>query len=144
MIEEVKNVETENPTYYLPHHLVIRENRATTKLQVVSDASSHERESRSLNECLLIRPNLNPDLLGILIKFRQHRIAMMADITKAFLQISINEKDRDVLRFLWPKEKPVPFEDLKVAIMRMMCVPFGASASPFLLAATIRHHLQKY
>ena len=28
--------------------------------------------------------------------------------------------------------------------MRMTRVPFGATASPFLLAATIRHHLKKY
>lgn len=144
MIEEVTKFETENTVYYLPHHPVIRESRTTTKLRVVFDASSHERESRSLNDCLLTGPNLNPDLLSILIKFRQHRVAMMADINKAFLQISLNERDRDVLRFLWLKEKPLPFEELKVVIMRMTRVPFGASASPFLLAATIRHHLKKY
>lgn len=90
------------------------------------------------------RPNLNPDLLSILIKIRQHRVAMMADISKAFLQINVNEKDQDVLCFLWLKERPAPFEELKVVIMRMTHVPFGASASPFLLAATIKHHLKKY
>jgi len=143
IIEEV-DVDTENLVYYLPHHPVIKENRATTKIRVVFDASSHEKESPSLNECLLTGPNLNPDLLSILIKFRQHRVAMMADISKAFLQIKVNDKDRDVLRFLWLKERPAPFEELKVVIMRMTWVPFGASASPFLLAATIKHHLQKY
>ena len=144
IIEDVTNVETENPVYYMPHHPIIKESRITTKLRIVFDASSHERESRSLNECLFTGPNLNPDLLSILIKFRQHRVAMMADITKAFLQIGLNERDRDVLRFLWFKERPAPFEDLKLAIMRMTRVPFGATASPFLLAATIRHHLKKY
>lgn len=144
IIEYVTNVETENPVYYLPHHPIIKESRSTTKLRIVFDASSHERESRSLNECLLTGPNLNPDLLSILIKFRQHRVAMMADITKAFLQIGLNERDRDVLRFLWFKERPTPYEEIKVVIMRMTRVPFGASASPFLLAATIRHHLKKY
>lgn len=69
---------------------------------------------------------------------------MMADITKAFLQIGLNERDRDVLRFLWFKERPTPYEGIKVAIMGMTHVPFGASASPFLLAAAIRHHLKKY
>lgn len=144
IIEDVTNVETENPVYYIPHHPIIKESRITTKVRIVFDASSHDRESRSLNECLLTGPNLNPDLLSILIKFRQHRVAMMADITKAFLQIGLNERDRDVLRFLWFKERPAPYEDIKVAIMRMTRVPFGASASPFLLAATIRHHLKKY
>lgn len=93
----------------MPHHPIIKESRITIKFQIVFDASSHERESHSLNECLFMGPNLNPDLLSILIKFRQHRVAMMADITKAFLQIGLNEKDRDVLRFLWFKERPAAY-----------------------------------
>lgn len=144
IVEEVPNVETENQVYYLPHHPVIKENRTTTKLRIVFDASSHEKDSRSLNECLHTGPNLNPDLLSVLIKFRQHRVAMMADITKAFLQIGLNERDRDVLRFLWFREKPTPNSEPKLATLRMTRVPFGASSSPFLLAATIRHHLKKY
>lgn len=52
------------------------------------------------------------------------------------------EKDRDTLRFLWyqstPKqcEMPPPIEEYRITR-----VPFGATYSPFLLAATLRHHL---
>ena len=48
-----------------------------------------------------------------------------------------------MLRFLWLKETSAPFEELKVVIMRMTPVTFGASAIP-LLAAAIKHHLKKY
>ena len=68
----------------------------------------------------------------------------MADITKTFLQIAIQEQDRDVLRFLWCDHFPKPHEEVNVCMMRMTRVPFEASPSPFLLAATIRHHLMKY
>lgn len=68
----------------------------------------------------------------------------MAYITKAFLLIFIREKDRDVLRFLWIDNFFRPNQELKFVTMRMTRVPFGASPSPFLLAATIRHHLRKY
>ncbi len=34
IVEEVINVDTENLVYYLPHHPVIKESRATTKLSV--------------------------------------------------------------------------------------------------------------
>lgn len=86
-------------------------------------------------------PNLNPELL---LKFRQHKVAFMADITKAFLQISIRQQHRDALRFLWIDDLPKIHEKANIRIMRMTRVPFGASPSPFLLAATIRVHLMKY
>lgn len=94
-------------------------------------------EHRSLNDCLLTGPNLNPDLLSILINFRQHSVVLMADITKAFLQTSQNEMDRYVLRFLWTSEIPMLNEEIKMYTLRMTRVPFRAPASPLLLAATI-------
>lgn len=86
-------------TYYLPHHAVLREDKVTTKLRVVFDASSHEDGSPSLNDCLLTGPNLNPDLMSVLIKFRLHEVAYMADIKKAFLQTSLSERDRMLYDF---------------------------------------------
>lgn len=130
-------------TYYLPHHAVIREDKVTTKLRVVFDASSHEDGCPSLNNCLLIGPNLNPDLLIVLIRFRQHPIAFTGDIEKAFLQVSLAERDRDVVRFIWLTGPP-DADTTKTRIMRMTRVVFGGSSSPFLLAATIRNHLEKY
>ena len=56
--------------------------------------------------------------------------------------VSVSSKDRDALRFLWVDdvEKPSPV----VKKLRFTRVVFGVSASPFLLNATIKHHLQKY
>ena len=81
IVERVKNDnQTDNRLYYLPHRAVIKEERLTTKLRVVFDASSHATGCLSLNDCLMKGPNLNPDLLSILLKFRQHKVAFMADI----------------------------------------------------------------
>lgn len=43
---------TENSTvkYYLPHHAVIREDKVSTRLRVVFNASSHEDGCPSLND----------------------------------------------------------------------------------------------
>lgn len=81
----------------MPHQLVIKESR-TTKLRVAFDASSRSHRSKSLNDNLESGPNLNADLVGLLLNFRKHKIALVADIEKAFLQIVINKKDRDALR----------------------------------------------
>ena len=146
IVEEVIEGEcsTSNLKYYLPHHAVLREDKLTTKMRVVFDASSHEAGCPSLNNCLLTGPNLNPDLLGILIRFRLHEIAFMADIKKAFLQISLAEKDRDAVRFLWLTAPPQEDTGEKLRVLRMTRVVFGVSPSPFLLAATVRKHLQQY
>lgn len=129
--------------YYLPHHAVIREDKSTAKLRVVFDASSHEEGCASLNDCLLTGPNLNPNLLDVLIKFRLHKIAFTADITKAFLQIALAERDKDAVRFLWWLGTSNKDSENELCILRSIVV-FGVSPSPFLLAATIRKHIKQH
>ena len=52
------------------------------------------------------------------------------------------KKDRDVLRFLWFRDA---FADqLDIVELRFTRVVFGVSSSPFLLNATILHHLEQY
>lgn len=145
--EEVEDTQiaeqTSTAKYYMPHHPVIQDDKATTKLRIVFDASSHEEGSPSLNDCLLIGPSLNPDLLHVLIKFRLYKVAFTADIAKAFLQIGLKERDRDVVRFLWTYDPLSQNSERELRIMRMNRVVFGVASSPFLLAATIRTHLKQ-
>ena len=49
----------------------------------------------SLNECLHVGPKFNQKLLDILIRFRAHRVAVTADIEKAFLMVQVEKNDRD-------------------------------------------------
>lgn len=108
------------------------------------DASSHKEGRPSLNDCLLTGPNLNPNLLDVLIKFRLHQIAFTADITKAFLQVALAGKDKDAVRFLWLHGPPTKDCEDELHVMKMSRAVFGVSPSPFLLAATIRKHIKQY
>ena len=66
------------------------------------DASAKEDErAPSLNECLHVGPKFNQKLFNILIRFQAYRVAVSADIEKAFLMVLVEKSDRDVLRFLW-------------------------------------------
>ena len=47
-------------------------------------------------------------MCGILLRFRIYTIVVLADIEKAFLQIGIQEYERDVTRFLWFKNVNEP------------------------------------
>lgn len=127
--------------HYLPHHAVIRRDKETTKLRVVYDASC-KSNGVSLNDCLHTGPALSQKIMDIILRFRAHRSALAGDIEKAFLNVSIAEEDRDVLRFLW-------FDDVKkecpaVIVLRFARVVFGVSSSPFLLNATVKHHVERY
>ncbi|XP_037579782.1 uncharacterized protein LOC119462509 [Dermacentor silvarum] len=95
-----QNVPIDRATYYMPHREVIQEESLTTKLRVVFDASSHAQGYPSLNDCLDKEVNLNPELLQVLLRFRWFPVAINSDIEKAFLQIEIQETDRDAFRFL--------------------------------------------
>ncbi|GFT73049.1 uncharacterized protein TNCV_1977331 [Trichonephila clavipes] len=55
--------------------------------------------------------------------------------------IGIAEEDRDYLRFFW---FPNDGDAKSYKIMRMNRIPFGVTLSPFVLAATIKFHIQKY
>ena len=142
-IVELVDPSEEDPkcVHYLPHHAVVRQDKQTTKVRVVYDASVRTT-GPSLNDCLHVGPKLHTKIFDILLRFRVHRIAIIADIEKAFLMISVAKKDRDVLRFLWYKN--VHADQLDLMELRFARVVFGVSSSPFLLNATIRHHLERY
>ena len=96
----------------------------------------------SLNDCLYTGPKFDQRIMDILLRFRTSKIALTADIKRAFLQVCVEERDQDVLRFLW-------FDDVtktqpQIQVLKFTRVVFGVSSSPFLLNATIRHHLKKY
>ena len=137
IIEEVENdvhTDSTNPVYYLPHHPVVKEASVSTKIRPVFDASAKSYNRVSLNDCMEVGPNMLPDLVGVLLRFRRWKYALTADVRKAFLQVEVRPEDRDVHRFLWN-------DNGVVRIMRFTRVPFGNKGSPFPLMATIQHYL---
>ncbi|XP_036339778.1 uncharacterized protein LOC118749114 [Rhagoletis pomonella] len=142
--EIVPNTESPRPIYYMPHKPVYKENKSTTKVRIVFDASSSESGHISLNDHLSEGSNLIADLFTMLLRFRANRIAVVGDIEKAFLQILLDEADRDTHRFLWYKSCPSADQHKPdLAIYRMTRVTFGITSSPFLLASTIRNHFDE-
>lgn len=98
IIEEVLSEEIlgVSPVYYIPHRPVIMLSNTSTKVRHVFNASATGYIGVSLNECVLSGPSLNPDLVEELSDFRRCPFAITADITKAFLQISVQRNDRNV------------------------------------------------
>ena len=59
-------------THCLPHKPVVRDEKATTKLQIVFDVSAKANESWRLNDCLYPGPSLTATLFGVLSPFWIH------------------------------------------------------------------------
>lgn len=132
------------PVHYLPHHIVKqRELNPTKRGRIVYDASAKIRDSKSLNEALYKGPSMLEDLTALLLKFRTGRIGITGDVEKAFLQVGLQEGDRDVTRFLWIKDINKEPTEENLLHLRFCRVPFGIISSPFILTATIRYHLSR-
>ena len=86
--------------YYLPHHPVFK----GEKIREVYNASARTRGRKSLNDHMLRSPLKLPDLAGMIMRFRLSKFPLLADIEKAFLQIELEEPDREVTKFLWIKD----------------------------------------
>ena len=126
--------------HYLPHRPVVREDKDTTKIRSVFDASC-KVNGPSLNDCLYSGPNLLLKIFDVLLRFRFNRIGILADIKQAFLNVGIDDEHKDFLRFLW---YDFDASDNRLVVFRFLRAVFGVTSSPFLLNATIRHHMNRF
>ena len=118
---------------YLPHHAVVRSDHVTTKLRVVFDASAKTTNGRSLNEVLMNGPRVQGNLFNILLRFRLHQVALMADIEKMFRQINLDPEDRNYQRIVWRENPNEPLRDYRITT-----VSFGTKPAPYLATRTLQ------
>ncbi|XP_047988499.1 uncharacterized protein LOC125228094 [Leguminivora glycinivorella] len=132
-MEEVPETEIENSSVYLPHHAVIRTDKDTSKVRAVFDASSKGTNNISLNEELLVGPQLQEDLRNIIMRWRMKKICFVADIQKMYRQILVTKEDADLQRILWRKCAADPIKDY-----RLLRVTFGTASAPYLAVKTLQ------
>ncbi|XP_056630902.1 uncharacterized protein LOC130441307 [Diorhabda sublineata] len=112
--------------FYLPHHGVVKDS-ATTKLRVVFDAFAKTVNGISLNNTLMVGPTIQEDLFAIIIRFRQHNVAMVADIEKMYRQVEIVEEQRDLQRIMWRSNPNLPLE-----VYTLNTVTYGTAPASFI------------
>ncbi|XP_053391515.1 uncharacterized protein LOC128554283 [Mercenaria mercenaria] len=79
------------------------------------------------------------------MRFRLHKIGIVADIEKSFLQVGLQPLERDVTRFLWLKDisTSIVNED-NIQEFRFARVPFWRNFESISTGATIECHLDSY
>ena len=81
----------------------------------------------SLNDKLLQGPDLTNSLVGVLMRFRQESVALMADVEAMFHQVRVKPGDCSAMRFLWWPDGDLDSEPEE----HMMTVHlFGGVSSP--------------
>nr|XP_037870339.1 uncharacterized protein LOC110386617 [Bombyx mori] len=111
---------------YLPHHAVVREDKSTTKVRFVFDASCKGTSGKSLNDNLLVGPRLQPELRHIIMKWHTYPICFAADIVKMYRMVKVVPEHTDFQRVLWREN---PSEEVKDC--RLLRVTFGVSSAPY-------------
>ncbi|XP_018407562.1 PREDICTED: uncharacterized protein LOC108783489 [Cyphomyrmex costatus] len=119
--------------YYIPHHPIIKSGALTSKLRVVFDASALSESGVSLNNKLLVGPQLQDTLCDLLLKFRMHQYVLTADLEMMYRQILVRKQDRDLQRILWRSNS-----NEEIQIFRLNTLTYGTSSAPFLAVRCLK------
>lgn len=71
-----------NIVYYLPHHVVLKPESESTALRSLLDVSEKTSTNMSLNDILYKSPNLQIELIAVLLNFRMLEIALTLYLKK--------------------------------------------------------------
>ena len=63
-----------------------------------------KHQNVALNDKFLSGTDLLQSLIGIIFRFREHQIALSADMEAMFLQVAVRKDDSRCLRFLWRED----------------------------------------
>jgi hypothetical protein len=123
---EVTPTSEENKiAWFLPHHPVLSDSKPG-KIRIVYDCSS-KYMGLSLNDVCYQGPDLTSRLIGVLLRFRLHAVALMADIQSMFYQVRVPTTQRNLLQFLWWPDGNLSTEPISY---QMTVHPFGGVWSP--------------
>ncbi|XP_070138639.1 uncharacterized protein [Drosophila bipectinata] len=90
---------------YLAHHAVFKPDSTTTRCRVVFDGSGKDSTGHSLNSRLHIGPPIQRELIGVCLRFRQHRYVFCADIEMMFRGILVSDEHTQYQRIVWRKDE---------------------------------------
>ena len=86
----------------------------------------------SLTDTSLVGPTVHSTLVDVLLRFRWHTVALIADVSRMYRAIAVSPSDRDLHRFVWRSSPDSPLQDF-----RMTC---GESASSFIANMCVKQN----
>ena len=134
-----KEASAKRRMWYLPHHAVVNKKKPG-KVRVVFDCAARSC-GQSLNELLMKGPNLVNSIVGVLLRFRKHLVAVVGDIESMFHRVRVSPEDCDSLRFLlWPQGNLLA----EPMAHRMVVHLFGAKPAPSIAAFCLKETAKEF
>ncbi len=124
-----------NESWYIPHHLVSHNGKSRLVFNC-----SFQFQGRSLNDTLLPGPTLGASLLGVLLRFREHAVAVSGDIRGMFHQVQLLPEEQPLLRFIWRDMK----RNNPPEVFQWQVLPFGTVCSPCCATFALQRHARDH
>ncbi len=133
---EVTDLIPDSPEcWYITHHLVSHNG----KFCLVFNCS-YQYQGQSLNQYLLPGPTIGASLLGVLVRFREHPVAVSGDIKAMFHQVRLIPEDCPLLRFLCRNLKM----DEAPKFLEWQVLPIGTTSSPCCATYALQRHVRQH
>lgn len=126
-MSENKSFNEAGINYVLPHHGIIRPHSTTTKLRVVFDASAPSSTGVSLNDLQMVGPTVQEDLFSILLRFRQHKYIVSADVEKMYRCIMLDPSQRHLQQILFRFNENEP-----IKTYTLNSLTYGTASAPYI------------
>ena len=88
------------PIHYISHHEVLKPDSKSTPVRIVFNSSANYM-GHVLNDYWAKGPDLLNNILAVLIRFRENKVALIRDIKKMYHTVGTKELDQHTHRFLW-------------------------------------------
>ena len=138
-MELVTSLSPTQRVYYMPHHGILKNSVAGSKIRVVFKASQQSSNGVSLNDLLHAGPKVQLDLWLVLTRWIFFPIAFVADIIKMFRQVLMDDQDADLQRIIW-REHP----DQELHEFRLLTVTYGTTSAPNLAIRVLLQLAETY
>lgn len=120
--------------FYLPHHPVFKESSITTKLRVVFDGSCKSDSGISLNDILLVGPVVQSDLISILLKFRTFKYVFVANISKMYRQILVDDTQTSLQRIFWREH-----DNESISTYELKTLTYGTASASYIATRCLKY-----
>lgn len=117
---------------YLPLVIVKKTDKLTCKLRICLDASQRTSNGLSYNDLQFTGKKLTPDIGIQLLRFRQHPVALTADVQLMYLSIRVKDEDADYQRTV------INFDGYQTQEIQYNSLIFGGACSANLALACVQ------